>query len=98
MAITSIKVEKEGQPTLRSQFMTIPTETGVIVEIFQCDDRFIPIGEPQRGDSDMTEKAFHMKLRQQAYDHGQYVYENSTDPDWNNEIILNKDDSSIVLP
>lgn len=84
MATTAIKITKDGV-TMRSKFMTVSQGIHCDVDVYKCNDEFVPIGEPSIGVSEMDEPEYHIKLRKEADSRGQFIREESTDPQWNPE-------------
>lgn len=78
MATTAIKIGEQ-----RLLFMTVQKEKGVDVDIHMADEDFMPIGTPSLGFSEMDEPEYHTKLRIESAEKGQFVPENSTNPEWN---------------
>lgn len=83
MACTALKITKDDGTVVRVKFMTVATPTHTDVDIYPCNETFIPIGEPEMGVSEKDEESYHKELRSQASEKGQYVPEESTDPHWN---------------
>lgn len=88
MACTALKVDD-----IRIKFMTnvieAPSKDGstikpfLNVELYICDEDFIPEGNTSKSIIDREEEAYHRDLREQAFKKGHYIPEESTDPEWN---------------
>ena len=85
MATTAIKIENPDGTITRAKFMTVSQGIHCDVDVYQCNEQFIPIGEPGIGVSPMDEPEYHIKLRKEADEKGQFVREESTDPQYNPE-------------
>lgn len=83
MACTALKITKEDGTVNRIKMMTVPYPGYVDVDVFNCNEEFIPIGEPMMSQVEMDESEYHKKLRSEASEKGHYVPEESTDPHWN---------------
>lgn len=97
MACTALKITKLDGQIVRVKFMTVPTPTHTDVDIYNCDEEFIPIGNPEMGVSEMDEETYHKKLRVEATERGQFVPEESTDRHWNPGYIEPPDEDQIQL-
>lgn len=82
MPCTAIKIEKDGK-IQRLKFLTVAHEIYTDVDIFECDEDFIPRGNPAMGVDKRLEDEYHIELRKEAARWGQYVPEESTNPEWN---------------
>lgn len=89
MAVTALKIGET-----RIKFMTVPgtpvlsddgttTKSFLQVELFSCDEDFIPQGMSSRSIHEDDEETYHKKLREQAHEKGHFVPEESTDIEWN---------------
>ncbi len=83
MATTALQIEEENGSIKRLLFMTVPTPTGVDVDIFMADEEFTPVGSVSLGISELNEVDYHTSLRQQASEKGQFIPDFSTDPQLN---------------
>jgi len=81
MAVTAIQAEKNGK-IVRMKFMTVQTEDHLDVDVFSCNEEFIPIGEPAMGLDPREEEEYHRQLRTGAILHGQFIPNESTHPEW----------------
>jgi len=84
MAVTAIVIIKDGLAR-RSQFMTLPNDTHLDVDIYMCDEKFIPAGRPLQGVDERSEEDYHRELRKEAKAAGQFDADHSTNPEWNPE-------------
>jgi hypothetical protein len=89
MAVTALKIGDT-----RIKFMTVPgepitsddgqsTKSFLQVELYTCDEEFIPQGMASRSIHEDDEETYHKKLREQASEKGHFVPEESTDYKWN---------------
>jgi len=96
MAVTALKIGK-----YRMKFMTLPEkliksndgETEKLfftVDLRVCDEDFIPTGKGSFSINEGTEEDYHKTLRKAAQEEGHYIPEESTDPEWNPIIDLDK--------
>ena len=89
MPVTAIKIESEseGIKTLRRlKFMTVADEQGLILDVYLCDEEFIPVNRINGGifrDPPVIEQEYHTKLRKESFEKNQFVAEESTNPEWN---------------
>lgn len=85
MSVTSLQITKEGEIT-RIKIMTLPSDvSGIIIDAYNCNEEFIPVGKPLQSTDPRDEETYHRELRKLAEIHGQFVKEESTDSDWNPE-------------
>lgn len=96
MPTTALKITSPDGTIQRAKFMTVSQGIHCDVDVYKCNEEFIPIGEPSIGVSEMDEPEYHIKLRKEADEKGQYVREESTDPEWNPENVGN--DAEITKP
>lgn len=94
MPCSALKITKEDGTIVRVKFMTVGTPTHTDVDIFNCNEEFIPIGDPEMGVSEMDQETYHKKLRLEASERGQYVPEESTDHHWNPGYVEPPDEES----
>lgn len=85
MATTAIKITAPNGVVNRLKFMTVSQGIHCDVDVFTCNDDFIPIGTPASGVSAFDEPEYHIKLRKEADAKGQYVREESTNSEWDPE-------------
>ena len=82
MGTTALKITNDGVEK-RLLFMTVPTEHGVDVDLYEANEEFMPIGKASIGASDKHEIEYHVELRKEASKKGQFVPEFSTNPEYN---------------
>ena len=58
-------------------------ESEITVNIYKCDDDFIPRGEPVTRELHGSEEDYHKNLRKDAFEKGHFVSGHSTNPEWN---------------
>jgi hypothetical protein len=89
MAVTALKIGD-----VRVKFMTVPgqpitsedgtsTKSFLQVELYTCDEEFIPQGMASKSIHEHDEETYHKELRKQASEKGHFVPEESTDYEWN---------------
>lgn len=83
MGCTAIKITKEDGSIARIKFLTVGYPDHTDVDVYQCDENFQPMGNPLATTSDLDEESYHRSLRDDAHKKGQYVSEESTDPQLN---------------
>lgn len=96
MPCTAIQVTK-GDVIIKSKIITVSQGGHTDVDVYKCNDEFIPIGEPAINVSDMEESYYHIYLRKEADSRGQYIREESTNPEWNPENQV-AHDAEIIPP
>lgn len=84
MATTALKIMKDGL-AIRVKYMTVPVEKGLHIDIYNCNEKFIPVGDPHFAVDDRDEDTYHKELRIESNKRGQFVKEESTNPEWNPE-------------
>lgn len=89
MACTAIRTKNpKGSGTLNLKFMTVPKdENSIDLDIYLCDTDFIPTSTPEKGSYSMNEEEYHKALRSEANKVGEFVPEESTNPEWNGDTI-----------
>jgi hypothetical protein len=101
MPVTALKIGD-----VRLKFMTIPTQyvqkedeykDFLKVEVYVCNDEFIPIGTPSVSIHEDPEEKFHTDLRAQSYSFDHFVYEESTNPEWNPQAKLVENGSESTI-
>ena len=85
MATTAIRITKDGNIS-RLKFMTVWNGQFLDVDVYHCDEKFLPTGTPLQGVDPREEKEYHMELRKESKARGQFVPEESTNNEWNEEI------------
>lgn len=88
MSCTAIKIGD-----VRMKFITTPVmlphkETNeekefTRIEIYSCDENFIPTGTASISIHELTEETYHKELRAQASEKNHFVESESTDIEWN---------------
>lgn len=63
--------------------MTVQIPGFIDVDIYNCNEEFIPIGEPLMSQVEGEEETYHKKLRIESSEKGHFVPEESTDNHWN---------------
>lgn len=71
----------EGK-TKKVKFITQDFKENLSVDIYPCDDEWVPYGQPTQGTHLSDEEKYHRELRQEASKRGHFVPEQSTDPEW----------------
>lgn len=83
MPATSIWITNEDLEK-RLMFVTqVYDEGGFTLNIYGCDENFIPMGTPITKELVGDEESYHKSLRKDAEKRGQYVPGHSTNPEWN---------------
>lgn len=83
MPATSVWISND-KTDQRMMFITqVYNETGFTVNIYRCDEDFIPRGEPVTRELTGNEVDYHKSLRKASAERGQYVPGHSTNPEWN---------------
>lgn len=80
MPCTALQITQEDGTIQRIKFLTVWNPPVTDVDIYQCNEQFIPIGNPQMTTSPMDEETYHKKLRIEATEKGHFVPQESTDP------------------
>jgi len=74
---------KTDGSTKKVKFITQDFAVNLSVDVYTCDENWIPKGEPMQGTHTDDEEKFHRELREEASKRGHFVPEQSTDPEWN---------------
>jgi hypothetical protein len=82
MACTALKITKQDGTIVRIKMMTVWNPPQTDVDLYHCNDDFMPIGNAMMSASPMDEEVYHKELRIQATAKGQFIPEESTDPEW----------------
>lgn len=83
MPATSLWIVQEDKEN-RMMFITQQYgDNDFTVNIYHCNEDFIPTGEPVTKDLTGKEEDYHKSLRRDASSKGHYVPGHSTDPEWN---------------
>lgn len=83
MSITSVEIPQQDGSKKRLQFYTEQHPTRLFVGVRQCDQEWIPFGEPAETTDPRSEETYHKELRKAAVEKGQFVAQYSTNPEWN---------------
>jgi len=84
MPVTAVKTKSKDREELRLQFMTIQHEDGLAIDIYKCDNEWIPIGAPDKiFQEDVDEEKYHKALRDTSDQHGEFQKAYSSNPEWN---------------
>lgn len=85
MPCTALKIV-EGETVRRLKFLTVPEPDRLVVDIYLCDEDFIPTERLSGGmfmDPPVIEEEYHKNLRKESAEKGQFISEESTNPEWN---------------
>lgn len=86
MPTTSLKIPQEDG-VKRLMFMTNAiNEELVEVNIYFCDEEFIPQGDPVKQVAQLKEEVFHKSLRKEALQKDHYIKDFSTHPEWDENL------------
>ena len=78
---------------VRLLFMTVPSDTGIDINLSLADENFMPIGKPSFSMMPTQEEKYHTELRQKATEAGEFVKEFSTNEELNPGYIANEDET-----
>jgi len=94
MPVTGIQTKTKDGEVLRLQFITLPgEEKGVHIDIYRCDENFIPVGKPeQKYEPTAEEESYHKALRQVAEEKAEFMPGYSSNPEWNPGYVPGQDD------
>lgn len=95
MPVTSIKTV-QGDKETNLQFLTTSVGELLEVEIYLCNDQWIPQIKIGRSIDNRSEEDYHKELRKDAHDREQLVKKYCTDPEWNPD--FNPDLYENILP
>lgn len=82
MPTTAVKFHKDGRD-IRLKFMTVVNGEQLDIDVFACDENFIPVAGPEMTTMLVDEEKYHRDLRRESNNRGQFVKEESTNPEWN---------------
>lgn len=85
MPTTSLKIPQENG-IKRLMFMTTPVNDLLEVDIYFCDEEFVPQGEPVKQVTQIKEEEFHKSLRKEALQKDHYIKDFSTNPEWDENL------------
>jgi len=85
MPVTALELpdRKSNGPNKRIKFITQDFAVNLSVDVYQCDNDWIPMGEPTQGTHTDDEEMFHRNLRSEAIKRNHFVADESTNPEWN---------------
>jgi len=92
MPATSLRIKKEDSEH-RLMFITDPSDGYITVNIYACNEEFIPVGKPQVIDLQTDEETYHRSLRKDSNEKGHFVAGHSTNPEWNEGYIPHIDEN-----
>lgn len=75
--------DPKGNGHKRIKFVTQDFEHNLSIDIYQCDENWIEVGQPTEGTHVDNEELYHKTLREEAEKRGHYVPEESTNSEWN---------------
>ena len=81
---------------VRLLFMTVPSDTGIDINLSLADENFMPIGKPSYSMMPQDEISYHTELRQKATEVGEFVKEFSTNPELNPGYIAEVEDENVA--
>lgn len=88
MPVTALNLpDPKGGGHKKVKFITDDSVPYLLVNIYQCDEDWIPQGKPTEGTHTDDEEAYHRLLRIEASKREHYVKEQSTNPEWNPDYI-----------
>jgi len=75
---------KKGEGVFKKiKFITQDFAVNLSVDIYPCDDNWVPYGQPTQGTHTDDEEKYHKDLRSETAKRGHFIPEQSTDPEWN---------------
>jgi hypothetical protein len=80
MALTALKINNKNIVAITDQ-----NDGYLVISVYDADDIFRPLGNPDRYESIDSEQVWHTALRIGASKKGHYVKEYSTNPEWNSD-------------
>lgn len=83
MPVTALLLPDKKGETKKIKFITQDFAVNLSVDVYQCDENWVPKGEPTQGTHTDDEEKFHKDLREEAAKRGHFVPEQSTDYQWN---------------
>jgi len=87
MPTTAVRIKNLRGEEKRLKFMTVQNGTQLDIDIYVCDDNFIPIGDPHMSALEVDEEFYHRNLRKDSIAHGDLVKEECTNPEWHPDFI-----------
>lgn len=104
MPCTALRVHDPEKGAVHVKFMTNMVEAPATegdstklflnIEVYLCDENFIPQGTTSKTIMDRDEEDYHRDLRKQAHEKGHFVPEESTDPEWNPNYVKPEEDNN----
>ena len=99
MACTAIKIGDVRIKIITTP-VSFPNTEGVIrnftdVQLYKCDDDFIPEGSASRSIHEDDEETYHKNLRKESFERGHFVKEESTDIEWNPDYKPEENESTL---
>lgn len=91
MPVTSIKTKTKDGEELRLQFATVPSEKGLLIDIYKCSDEWIPKGSAEHLLEEIDEEEYHKKLREAATEAAEFEPGYSSNPEWNPGYVDDED-------
>lgn len=90
MATTALQIGEQ-----RLLIMTVPRKDGLIdVDIYLANEEFLPYGRASMGYDIREEHAYHRALRKEAFSLNQYVKEYSTNPEFDEGEVYQRQQST----
>jgi hypothetical protein len=83
MPVTAVRTKTKTGEEMRLQFITIPSENGLLIDIYMCDPEFVPTGKPEHLIEEVDEVEYHKKLREAATEAAEFEPGYSSNPEWN---------------
>lgn len=82
----------DSEKEIKMMFITTTyDEGGFTLNIYGCDEDFIPKGEPVTKELIGDEADYHRNLRKDASEKGHFVSGHSTNPEWNPGYVAPED-------
>jgi hypothetical protein len=77
MPVTSIKI---GDNKL--MFITQQFDKMLSINLYICDDDYVPVGKPHVSELEIDEETYHRNLRKESIERDQFMQGFSTNPEW----------------
>lgn len=84
MAVTALEVPTGGI-VIKTKVVSTPTDEGLYIQLYRCDDNWKEIGKPQEYGDTVSEEEYHTALRENATNAKHFKQEYSTNPEWSPE-------------
>lgn len=92
MPVTTLEIPQNEQ-VVRMMFITTPvSDTETRIDIYTCNEEFMPTGQPLNRIITMNEYDYHIKMREEAREKGHFRPDFSTNPEWNPGYVPAPDD------